>query len=180
MEGNVALIVIILIRTFVPFVILRFPLGGALLAILADASDVMTFERFGSGILDDSIYHNFDKVFDTWYLFFEFLVISKWSNIAVRRTGKTLFIWRFAGFAIFELFGFRPAFFLAPNIFENYYLAVTIIKKYFKSFEINWKRNFLIIILVGLPKIAQEYVMHYKYPDQTWNFLRDHLFWWMY
>lgn len=36
------------------------------------------------------------------------------------------------------------------------------------------------IILVGLPKIAQEHVMHYKYPDQTWNFLRDHLFWWMY
>lgn len=180
MEGFTALIIVILIRTFVPFTLFRWPLFGAVLAILADISDVMIFEAFGSGPLEGELYHNFDKIFDTYYLFFEFLVLHKWVNTLARRTGKILFLWRFAGFTLFEFTGIRPFFTLAPNIFEHWYLAWTVIKKWWPQFALTKTRLFIILFIVGAPKVVQEYIMHYAYPDQTWIFLRDHLFYWIY
>lgn len=49
-----ALILVILIRLGLPLTILRWPLGGAVVAILADISDVMIFEQFGSGPLPEA------------------------------------------------------------------------------------------------------------------------------
>jgi len=28
--------------------------------------------------------------------------------------------------------------------------------------------------------MIQEYLMHFRYIDQVWNFIRDHFFWWLY
>jgi len=183
--GIIVLVIIVLIRLLVPLVIFKKPLLGAALAILGDISDVMAFEAFGSGPLSDSHYHNFDKFFDTYYLFIEFMVASRWASTLARRTAKGLFIWRFLGFFIFEISTFfgnpiRPAFFLAPNIFENFFIAWLVILKFKPDFHLNLRKLIYIILIVGLPKIAQEYIMHFAYPDQTWNFLRDHLFWWIY
>lgn len=180
MDAYTISLAISLIRIVVPFSLFRWPLLGGLFCVVADASDVMLMEKFGWGYYGNNMYHVFDKIFDIWYLFFEFLVIHKWTDALARRTGKTLFLWRFAGFAAFEFWAFRPAFFLAPNIFENFYLAYLIIKKFYKDFILTPGKLATLLLVVGIPKMAQEYVMHYKYPDQTWNFLRDHLFWWAY
>lgn len=181
MSSEIATLIVIITRTFLPLTILRWPLSGALLAILGDISDVMIFEKYGYGyFFSDPTYHIFDKIFDTWYLFFEYLVVFRWTNTLARRTAKTLFLWRFAGFAVFEFWGFRPAFFAAPNIFEHFYLFWAFIIKFLPGFKLNFRRLIVILLILGMPKIIQEYIMHYKYPDQTWNFLRDHLFWWLY
>lgn len=179
MEDLVAIFITVL-RLVVPLSLFRWPLLGAVLCTAADASDVMLMEKFGWGYFGNNMYHTFDKIFDIYYLFFEFLIVFKWKDMLARRTAKALFIWRFVGFAVYEIFGIRAVFFLAPNIFEHFYIAWVVIQKWFKNFVLTPTKLVMILLVVGLPKIAQEYVMHFKYPDQTWNFLRDNLFWWLY
>lgn len=176
---------ILIFRTFAPFLLFRYPLIGALLCIIADASDVMLIEKFGYAYITPDTYHNFDKVFDVYYLFFEFLLVLRWKDKLAKVVGKYLFFWRALGFAIFELsslFGspFRPAFLLSPNIFENFFLAMLIIYKLKPKFLLNPKSSFLILVFVSIPKFIQEYIMHYAYPDQTWYFLRDNIFFFLY
>ncbi len=84
------------------------------------------------------------------------------------------------GFAIFEVTNWKPIFFLAPNIFENFYLIGGIVNKWYKDYKFTAKRLIAWLVVAAAPKIVQEYLMHFKYPDQTWNFMRDRLFWWMY
>jgi len=183
MDIHFASLLVILFRLVVPFSIFRWPLGGAVAAMVADASDVMIAQRFGYGYLDmfgANTYHNIDKILDIYYLFFELIVASRWTNIYARRTATVLFVWRAAGAALFEVTRVRWLFLAAPNIFENFYLAWTIILKWFRRFKFTTYKLIIILLLVGIPKIVQEYLMHYVYVDQTWNFLRDTLFWWLY
>ena len=173
-------ILVILLRVFIPFSILRFPLLGGFLAMFADAIDVMIFEAFGVGFFKEFPYHHADKIFDMWYLFFEFLVVLRWKDILAKNAGKVLFGWRALGFIAFMLTGIRYSFFLAPNIFEFYFLTYLIIKKFNKKFKMTWKKLTIILLAVGIPNIIKEYIMHFKYIDQTWHFFRDNIFWWLY
>ena len=173
----VALIIVIISRIFLPLIILKKPLLGGILAMIADAVDVMIFEAVGGGYPN---YHLFDKSFDMWYLFLEFLVVLKWKDLLAKRTGSVLFIWRFVGFALFEITSYKGFFFFAPNIFEFFFLATLVILKFKKSFRYNAKSLTIVLLIVGVPNIIKEYLMHYKYPNQTWDYLRDKLFWWIY
>lgn len=179
-SGDVAAIIVIIVRGLVPFLILRWPLAGILLAIVGDISDIMIFEAFGRGFLEVFPYHNIDKVFDIWYLSFAFLVVRRWTDPLARKTATFLFGWRFVGFLVFMIWNYRAAFFFAPNIFEFFFLAVLIIKKFNKKFKFTWKSITMVLLIVGIPNIIKEYIMHYKYPDMTWDFFRDKFFWWMY
>lgn len=172
-------IIVLALRLVVPLSILRWPLAGMLLSILADAVDVMIFDKFGGGFWGDN-YHEADKILDIYYLFFGFIVVHRWHDVLARRTAKILFLWRFVGFVAFELTGFRPAFFLAPAIFENFYLIWLVILKFVPQFRLTPLRLAVLLLVAGIPKIAQEYVMHFKYPDQTWHFIRSNFFWWLY
>ena len=142
-----ASIIVIIIRILVPFTILRWALLGGILAMLADAADVMIMEKFGWGYFGNNAYHAFDKFFDTYYLFFEFLVARRWTNVLARRTGMILFTWRFAGFTLFEITKIRPLFFLAPNIFEHFYLFWTSMLRFFPQFQLKNKKKLFIILL---------------------------------
>lgn len=175
-----ASITVIIIRAFLPLTVLFLPLGGALLSILGDTADVFILEKFGWGFFGNGSYHHLDKIFDTWYLFLEFLVVFRWKDILARRAAKTLFFWRFVGFALFEITGLKFIFVLAPNIFENFYLLWTIMLKIRPDIQMTLRGLIITVLIAGLPKIIQEYLMHFKYPDQTWNFFRDNFFWWLY
>jgi hypothetical protein len=172
-------ITVLALRLVVPLSILRWPLAGMFLSIAADAVDVMIFEKFGGGFWGDN-YHAADKILDVYYLFFAFIVAHKWRDALARRTAKILFLWRFVGFAVFELTGIRAAFFFAPAIFENFYVVWIVILKFAPQFRLTPLRLAILLLAAGIPKTAQEYVMHFKYPDQTWHFLRDNIFWWVY
>ncbi|MBI2052702.1 MAG: hypothetical protein HYT34_00460 [Candidatus Ryanbacteria bacterium] len=179
-----ASVFVMLARLLIPFTIFKWPLGGAILSIIADASDVMIFQVTGYGYFDyfgPNTYHNLDKFFDIYYLFFEFLVARRWANMFARRTATFFFGLRFAGIVLFEITKIRWILVIAPNIFENFYIFWTVALKWFKNFKLEtYSRLFIILFIVGAPKIAQEYLMHYVYVDQTWNFIRDNLFWWVY
>lgn len=173
-------IIVTALRLLIPFSILRWPLGGIILAILADAFDVIIFEKFGGGLFYNADYHKADKFLDVYYLFFAFLAVHSWTDTLARRTAKTLFLWRFIGFGIFEFTGLRPILLAAPNIFENFFIFWMVILRFFPSFKLTPLRLAVAVFILGFPKVIQEYVMHFKYPDQTWHFIKNNFFWWFY
>jgi len=157
-------ILVITVRTVLPFTILRWPLGGVVLCMIADGLDWKLFELFGFGLFGNGHYQQLDKLLDLWYLFFAFIIVHRWSDALARRTGKILFLWRFVGFAIFEITHVRWLLVLAPNIFEFFYLFWTITLKWFSRFQLTPKRLAVILLVIGLPKIWQEMIMHWLYP----------------
>jgi len=179
-SGDVAAVIVILLRTLIPLTIFRFPLLGGILAMLADALDVMMFNGFGAGFLDNVPYQIFDKTFDIYYLSIEFFVMRKWVDKLAKKAGSILYSWRLIGFVLFVITGIEEMFLYAPNIFEFFFLAMLIIWKFDKKFRLNGKRLIVILLIVGIPNIIKEYIMHFAFKDQTWDFIRDNFFWWMY
>lgn len=166
------------IRLLVPLAILRWPFWGMLAAIAGDASDVIIADALGWGFGTAGRYHTFDKIFDLYALAFAYGASFRWPDRLARRTASVLFFWRAAGLAAFELTGVRQAVFFGPNIFENFYLIVAGLRQFLPSFRVNTARRLIIILAIaGIPKIIQEYIMHYlEFP--TWLFIKTHLFRW--
>lgn len=178
---------VVLTRLVVPFTILRWPLAGVFVSIVADAADIMVFEKMGGpGPIRWEDYHLLDKFLDTYYLAFAAFVAWGWRDVLARKIAVSLFAWRFIGVVVFELVALvwaepiRPLMFFAPNIFENFFIAWLVIQKVRPSFVLTRKSAAITLLLVGIPKLVQEYVMHFGYQDQTWGFFRDNLFWWLY
>lgn len=179
----ITVVIILLIRLILPLSIFRWPLFGALVMLAAEIQDVKLFETFGPGHIPDIYYHNLDKLLDTYYLFFEFLVTRRWVDSLARKTAQGLFVWRLIGVLVFEVtsfFGvpFRPALVLGPNIFEYFYLFWTALKKWFPQFLLTPRKLFIILLVLGLPKIFQEYIMHYYYRNQIWFLFWDYFDGW--
>ncbi len=173
-------VIIALIRLLVPLVIFRWRFWGVILSIAADASDVMIMEKFGFGPFTGQVYNGYDKLFDIYNLFIEFLVVLKWSNPLAKKTGIFLFAWRMIGAAIYEITNTRAMLFWAPNIFEYFYLAVAGLEKYAPRFKLDSVKKLIIILLiVGIPNIAKEYYMHYLELN-PWIFFKKYVFWWLY
>jgi hypothetical protein len=171
-------IIIVLIRLLVPLTIFRWPFFGGIASMFGDAADVMIFEKFGYDGLYN-VYHTFDKIFDMYYLFIEFLIVLTWANKLAKRTGITLFVWRFIGFVLFEITQVRAVLFFTPNIFEFFFLTWAGIMLFNPKFKLTTKRLVIILLLVGIPNIFKEYYMHYL-AIPTWDILRNNVFWWLY
>lgn len=172
-------IIVILLRLLVPFSILRWPFWGAIASMLADGADIMIFEKFGIGFIGWERYHFLDKILDVYYFCFLLFVALKWQNVFAKRTALFLFLWRLAGVVAFEIIKWRGIFLFAPNIFENFYLAVTFLTQYIPRLRLTTKRVIVILILASIPKLIQEYIMHYlEFP--TWLWIKDHIFFWLY
>lgn len=171
-------LIIIILRFLVPFSILRWPFWGALLAMAADTVDIMLLDALGWGFFEGRDYHAIDKFFDMYYLSFEFFVVLKWKELLARNTAVVLFIWRLLGFVVFEVTRIRQVVFFAPNIFENFYLLVVGAKKFFPKFRLNTKKKLAVFIIVAsVPKLIQEYIMHFlEFP--TWHFIKTNIFRW--
>lgn len=172
-------IIIVILRLLIPFTILRWPLAGGIAAMLADGADVMVFQVYPRPFENIVHYHTVDKFLDTYYLFFEFLVVRRWKDSYARVTGSVLFLWRFVGYILVQVTGNRDFFFYAPNIFEFFFLYYLIVKKINPNFKFNREKLFLALMIVGLPNIVKEYYMHFR-EFETWEFFRDNLFWWLY
>lgn len=174
----VVLVAVIGGRGAVPVLLLRWPFWGALACIFADAVDTVFQDALGSNALSGH-YHNIDKAFDTWYLGVEAFVASRWLDPWARWTALALFGLRLLAAAIYEIWGIRGVFFyLGPNVFENFYLWVAGLLEINPKYRIGGPRKLALILLaVGLPKLLQEYVMHYL-DSQTWRFVKRNILLW--
>lgn len=180
----ITLIVVILIRLIVPLSMLRYPLLGVFLSIIADISDVLLFEYFGKA-LGDKYYHSFDKIFDLYYLTIALYVSRQFKDKLAKKILTILYFWRFAGVMLFSIFAYfgeiiRPIMVFAPNIFEYYFIAYLIILKFNKKFKLDKKSAIILLLVVGIPKVIHEIIFHLAYQDKTWVFIRDTFLFWIY
>lgn len=167
--------IVLALRILVPFTIFRWPLLGGILAFVADFYDFFLLNTFGWGFLTSESYQPVDKLFDIYYLSFEFLVALHWNDLLAKKAAATLFSWRLFGVILFEVTQIRKFLVLTPNIFEYFYLAFLTIKKFKPEFRLTKKILIILVVAIGIPKLIQEYILHYlEYPlgfRTIWNFL---------
>src|SRR5687767_5150422 len=94
-------IIVIILRLIAPFYIFKKPLLGGLICMTLDALDVIIVAIIGGTM--DGYYHNLDKVLDTYYLYFEFLVSFDWENKLAKKTSIFLFAYRVTGVILYEI-----------------------------------------------------------------------------
>ena len=157
--------IVLALRLIIPFTIFRWPLLGGILVIAADFYDFPVLNKFGWGFLTSETYQPVDKLFDIYYLSFEFIVALRWNDLLAKKAAIGLFSWRLIGTVAFELTQLRKFLFFAPNIFEYFYIAFLGIKKFKPEFRLTKKILIILLLVIGTPKLIQEFVLHYlEYP----------------
>lgn len=155
--------VIVVYRLLVPLTIFRWPFLGAVLSIVADALDIviatLMIRYLDAG--DVWSYHEFDKYLDTYYLFIECLVAQRWPALP-RWTANALFSYRVIGVVAFEVTDARWLLLVFPALFDFYFLFYAGVTQYLPQYEITPRRLFFWLAVLLVPKLAQEYAIHYK------------------
>lgn len=162
-------------RLVVPLAIFKFPLAGILLSMGADYMDVEIMSRTGFGFFSGR-YQEIDKGLDIYYLSLAFLSSRNWKDVLARRTSGILFWARALGTAIFEFSGLRIFIILLPNIFEPFFVFRLIALKFKPGFRVSPKVLVFSLLILGIPKTIQEFLMHYMYPDKGFSFILRDLF----
>jgi hypothetical protein len=153
-------IVVIALRIIAPLLILKRPLAGGIAAMLLDGLDVIIVELFGPGGMGDH-YHSLDKVLDLYYLGLEAWVSLTWTAQIPRTISLALFSYRVIGVALFEIFQRRALLFIFPNLFENWFLFVLVVWRFFPGVQLDtWRRCLTWLAVLYIPKLGQEYLLH--------------------
>ena len=167
-------IVVISLRLLVPLHIFKRPLAGGIAAMLLDALDVVIVELFGPGGMGDH-YHSIDKVLDMYYLSLELYVSLSWTERIPRLISIWLFAYRLVGVVLFEIVGSRWLLFVFPNLFENWFLFVLIVWRFFPRVNLNtWRTAIMWLAILYIPKVLQEYLLHVA-EAQPWSWVKDTL-----
>ncbi len=166
--------VVIGLRLFVPLLILRYCVAGGIVAMLLDGADVIITDALDLGGFGDH-YAELDKVLDSYYLTLELLVALGWRNAWARLPAVALFAYRLIGVALFEFTEARIFLFIFPNMFENWWLYVAVVMKWFPRAVPHDFRTLIIPMLALLvPKMAQEYLLHFA-EAKPWGWTQDHI-----
>jgi hypothetical protein len=155
MPPELGLVVAIRVAGSLP--VLRWPLAGALLAILVDLSDLLLFDVFGLWAVTD--YQSFDKVLDLVYMGTFLSVALRWEG-AERTVAAALFAFRMVGFVAFEATGERGLLLLFPNVFETWFLLVAAVHA--RARRVTWTppRIALGLALASVVKLVHEWALH--------------------
>lgn len=96
-----------------------------------------------------------------FYLSLLFLVTLRMENKLVRTILIGLFLYRLAGFFLFEITHIRLLLFLFPNIFENYFFFTYIVNTVARHEpKIPYPMIMLVLVLLTIPKMFHEYSIH--------------------
>jgi hypothetical protein len=150
------ILVIAAIRIAASLPVLRWPLPGAILAILVDLSDLLLRDVLDLGGVGD--YQALDKWLDQVYLATFLIVALRWQGPA-RSIAVALYAWRLVGFVLFELTGERSLLLVFPNVFELWFLLVAAVGA---EHVASWSRARLVgalLVLTAL-KETQEWALH--------------------
>ena len=138
--------------------VLRWPVYGGLLALLVDQSDLLIMNLVDLGGVDD--YQTFDKYLDQAYMLAFLTVALRWEGRA-RSIAVALYVYRFAGFVVFEVTGERDLLLFFPNLFEFWFLFAAGLRQLRPRTQLT--PRLIAVALGGLLalKLFQEYVIHY-------------------
>jgi hypothetical protein len=150
-------LVIGLIRVTGSLPVLRWAFAGALIAIVVDFSDL-----FFMGVLDLGGLRNY-QVFDKWldvvYMLTFLWVANKWAG-PERTIALALFGFRMIGFVAFELTQERFVLLGFPNVFEFWFVFVSIRLHYWPKYQMTRLRIVKWLLVVFVLKMGQEWVLH--------------------
>ena len=152
-------LLIVVLRILLPLTILRWPLAGGIIALLADALDIVLASLVDLGGLWQ--YHNLDKFLDTYYLGLEAIVAQRWTALP-RWTATLLFGYRLIGVVLFEATNIRLFLFFFPALFENFFLFYAVLLRFFPEYNLTPRRLAYWLAILLVPKMIQEYVLHYQ------------------
>lgn len=165
-------LVVIAVRLAMPLLILRCWLVGGIVAMLIDATDVVLIEFLGLGGFGDH-YAETDKLLDSWYYVLELVVALRWANPWMRIPTVALFLYRLIGALLFEVWGAHILLFIFPNLFENWWLYCVVVMKWFpRALPNSWKSTLIPLIALLVPKMAQEYLLHFA-EAHPWAWIKD-------
>jgi hypothetical protein len=152
-------LIIVAIRLLVPVTILRWPLLGGVLSLIADALDIVLATLLDLGGLWN--YHSLDKYLDMYYLTFEVVVAQRWDELP-RGAATALYGYRLIGVILFEVTNIRVFLFFFPSLFENFFLFYAAVQQFFPAYELTPRRLALWLVVLLIPKMVQEYFIHYQ------------------
>ncbi len=169
--------IVIALRILVPLTILRWPLAGGIVAMLLDALDVVLVDAIARALGEPAefgpFYAQIDKWLDTWYLTLEVIVARRWPETLLRRTAFLLFAWRLVGVVLFEVSGIRPLLVVFPNLFENFFLYILVVRRFAaRLVPRTIPQLILVLVVLYIPKAIQEWVLHWE-EMHPWQWLRE-------
>ncbi|HEX5590793.1 MAG TPA: hypothetical protein VFX65_10930 [Candidatus Limnocylindrales bacterium] len=170
-------LIVIAVRLLVPLTILRWPLAGGVLSMLVDALDVVLVDAVARALDQPRefgpFYAQIDKWLDLYYLGLELVVVRRWPERLPRRAATALFAWRLVGVILFEITAYRPLLVLFPNLFENLYLYVLVVRRWFpRLMPRTVAQTVLVLVILLVPKLVQEWVLHWE-QLHPWQWLRE-------
>jgi hypothetical protein len=152
--------ILLIVRLVVPLTIFKFPLLGGLASFLLDGGDWFSDLLGLTGNHDT--YQTTDKLLDLYYLTIEFLVLRSWKNKFAKKIAGFLFGIRGFGILAFWISGYEPFLFYFPNVFESFFLFYLTVW-FFLRREPKIKTGLILAtIIISIPKLVQEYLMHVK------------------
>lgn len=162
------IIIITLVRLLVPFIILRFPLLGIALSILADLYDWKFYPVTNAEELAE--YQSWDKALDFYYQLFILYIALKIKDMMSKSIAFAMFIYRTIGVVLFSLTDMRVFLVIFPNFFENF-VILYLIYRFITKDDILFKSKkifFIVLPVIIIPKTIHEYFMHYL-TKQPWE-----------
>jgi hypothetical protein len=167
-------LIVIGLRLLIPLIILRWPLVGGVAAMLLDAVDVILIELIGLGGFGDH-YSQIDKALDTWYLTLELIVAFRWASPYARIPAVVLYVYRGIGVIAFESTQTRALLLVCPNLFENWWLYCVVVAQFFpRIYPRSMKTLVIPIVALLIPKLGQEYLLHYM-EAEPWDWMKHHI-----
>ncbi|MBU1976048.1 MAG: hypothetical protein KKG59_06615 [Nanoarchaeota archaeon] len=142
--------------------------GGTVLSAFFDIIDVVLIDVFKMG--DFANYSALDKALDSYYLLFALIKSLKWEAMA-KWTSITLFIYRVIGVIMFEITQVRWLLLVFPNLFEHWFLFWAARNKWFPKYALTIKRLIIWLVILLIPKMAQEYMLHFARAT-PWNWIQ--------
>ncbi len=129
------MLIIAAVRVLGSLPVLRWPLAGAIIAMLVDLSDLFMMNLIHLGGVQH--YQAFDKDLDQVYMLTFLAVALRWQP-PVRNISIGLYVYRLAGFIVFEVTDSRDLLLAFPNVFEFWFVFVAGLK-FFRLEEGSWK-----------------------------------------
>ncbi|HEV8228531.1 MAG TPA: hypothetical protein VGQ86_01130 [Candidatus Limnocylindria bacterium] len=154
MTWQVAVFVLYRVASALPA--LRWPLAGALVAIVADFCDLFLMDAIGG--IDD--YQRLDKICDLAYMLVFLRVALGWRGLE-RGVAVALFAYRMVGEIVFELTAERGVLLAFPNVFEFWFIAVAALRHYRPGASLSRREAAVALIALLAGKEAQEYFLHF-------------------
>ena len=148
-------LIISAVRIFASLIVFKFNFFGAILVILIDFSDLFMMNLINLGGVRN--YQFLDKFLDLFYIAYFLIIALRWEKL-LRNISILLFVFRILGFVLFEFFQNRLILFIFPNVFEFWFLGITLL--FLLKSNITNRKIIIVLVITTLLKMIQEYILH--------------------